>query len=76
MTAAAAIAAALDDLRFAVSVLRKDRALAVDLETLKGGAAYLNHDTPALADAYANEVDRRLARMPGLTSRGTKLLAA
>ncbi len=71
-----AIAAALDDLRFAVAVLRKDRAVAVDLLTLKGGAAYLKHEQSALQDAYADEIDRRVSRMPGFRTRGTKLVVA
>jgi hypothetical protein len=76
MNAAAAIAAAIGDMRFAIPVLRKGGAVAVDLETLKGGAVYLRHENPKLADAYSYEIDRQVAGMSGLTTRGTKLLIA
>lgn len=75
MTIADAIAAAGTDLRYVASVLlRGGRALSVDLETLKGGATYLNHAKSELADAYARAIDAGLSRVPGLTNYGTRIM--
>ncbi len=77
MNTSDAIAAALNDLRYAVAILRKGGAVAVDLGDLRGGHTFLSVDMrPHLSLAYSGAIDRALLRMAGMRRYGLKVSAA